>query len=120
MPLTVAARNAEGGGSVGRYQRHRPEQTLLYRIVEAYYPAFAACLAAQGRELPGYVQREFEDYLKCGRLEHGFLRVRCESCHAEHLVAFSCTKSRRFRRTARLLPELRGAAHGRRVQGCTR
>jgi ribosomal protein S27E len=36
------------------------------------------------------VQREFEDYLRCGRLEHGFLRVRCESCHAEHLVAFSC------------------------------
>lgn len=36
--------------------------------------------------------REFEDYLKCGRLEHGFLRVRCESCHAEHLVAFSCKR----------------------------
>ncbi|MBV7619330.1 transposase zinc-binding domain-containing protein, partial [Escherichia coli] len=76
----------------GRYQRHRPEQTLLYRIVEEYYPTFAAHLAAQGRELPGYVQREFDDYLKCGRLEHGFLRVRCESCHAEHLVAFSCKR----------------------------
>lgn len=49
-------------------------------------------MAAQGRELPGYVQREFDDYLKCGRLEHGFLRVRCESCHAEHLVAFSCKR----------------------------
>ncbi len=36
--------------------------------------------------LPGYVQREFEDYLKCGRLEHGFLRVRCENCHEERLV----------------------------------
>jgi ribosomal protein S27E len=42
--------------------------------------------------LPGYVQREFEDYLKCGRLEHGFLRVRCETCHEERLVAFSCTR----------------------------
>ena len=28
-------------------------------------------------------------------LEHGFLRVQCESCHAEHLVAFSC-KRREF------------------------
>jgi Transposase zinc-binding domain/Putative transposase len=28
--------------------------------------------------------------LKCGRLEYGFLRVRCEHCHAEKLVAFSC------------------------------
>ncbi|HAM5448884.1 TPA: hypothetical protein IB091_005001, partial [Escherichia coli] len=45
-------------------------------------------MAEQGKELPGYVQREFEEFLQCGRLEHGFLRVRCESCHAEHLVAF--------------------------------
>jgi ribosomal protein S27E len=44
------------------------------------------------KELPGYVQREFEEFLQCGRLEHGFLRVRCESCHAEHLVAFSCKR----------------------------
>lgn len=55
-------------------------------------PAFTAHLTKQGRELPRYVQREFEDYLRCGRLEHGFLRVRCESCRAEHLVAFSCKR----------------------------
>ena len=46
--------------------------------------------AEEGRILPGYLQREFEDYLKCGRLKHGFLRVRCENCHEERLVAFSC------------------------------
>ena len=39
--------------------------------------------------MPSYVEREFEAYLKCGRLEHGFLRVRCETCHAEQLLAFS-------------------------------
>ena len=49
-------------------------------------------MAAQGKTLPAYVDREFEDYLKCERLAHGFLRVRCESCHAEHLVAFSCKR----------------------------
>ena len=91
MPY-AAARTATRDEDASRYQRHRPEQTLLYRIVEEYYPAFAAHLAMQGRELPDYVHREFEDYLKCGRLEHGFLRVRCESCHAEHLVAFSCKR----------------------------
>ncbi|MGT7357493.1 hypothetical protein ACRW34_26170, partial [Escherichia coli] len=56
----VAARMASRDENTGRYQRHRPEQTLLYRIVEEYYPTFAAHLAAQGRELPGYVQREFD------------------------------------------------------------
>jgi hypothetical protein len=36
-----------------------------------------------------YVRSEFEEYLKCGRLEYGFLRVRCENCHHGHMVAFS-------------------------------
>ena len=45
-----------------------------------------------------------------GCLNHGFLRVRCDSCHAEHLVACSCTNSRRFRRTPWILPELWGTA----------
>ena len=67
--------------------RHRPEQTLLYQLVERHYPEFARLMAAQGSPLPGYVAREFEDYLKCGRLEHGFLRVRCQSCHHEKLPA---------------------------------
>ena len=68
----VAARTATRDEDAGRYQRHRTEQTLLYRIVEEYYPAFAGHLAEQGRELPAYMRREFEDYLKCDRLEHGF------------------------------------------------
>jgi ribosomal protein S27E len=75
-----------------RYARRRPEQTRLHQLAEKYYLAFVAQLAAQGTELPGYVRREFEDYLKCDRLEHGFLRVRCDTCHAEHLVAFSCKR----------------------------
>ena len=74
------------------YQRHQPEQTLLYRLIEQYSPQFTAQLSEQGKVLPDHVQREFEEYLKCGRLEEGFLRVRCESCHAEHLVAFSCKR----------------------------
>jgi len=69
MPHTAAARAATRERDAGRYQCHRPEQTLLYRIVKEYYSAFTAHLAEQGRELPGYVHREFEDYVKCGRLE---------------------------------------------------
>src|SRR3990167_1773522 len=75
-----------------RYERHRPEQTLLYQLVETHYPEFCAQLNAQGRRLPAYVRQEFEDFLRCGRLEHGFLRVRCEDCKHERLVAFSCKR----------------------------
>ena len=42
--------------------------------------------------LPTHVTKEFDEYLKCGRLEHEFLRVRCESSHDEKLVAFSCKR----------------------------
>lgn len=74
------------------YARHRPESTLLYQLVEQHYPAFREMCAMAGRSLPDYIEDEFDAYLKCGRLEDGFLRVRCEHCHAEKLVAFSCKK----------------------------
>ena len=91
LPLS-AGRDASLGVGAPDYARHRPEHTLLYQLVEEYYPVFKTRLAAQGTALPGYVEREFDDYLACGRLEHGFLRVRCDSCHAERLVAFSCKR----------------------------
>ncbi len=47
------ARNATG--IVPTYQRHRPEQTLLYQIIEQHYPDFADHLAAQSRLPPLYV-----------------------------------------------------------------
>ncbi len=75
-----------------RYERHRPETTLLYQLVERHYPEFLVALSERDRHLPLYVENEFESYLKCGRLEHGFLRVRCTTYHAEQLVAFSCKR----------------------------
>ncbi|MBK7963297.1 MAG: transposase zinc-binding domain-containing protein [Bdellovibrionales bacterium] len=30
--------------------------------------------------------------LRCGILAHGFLRLKCEDCDHEHLVAFSCKR----------------------------
>ena len=102
-------REAAGGPA---WARHRPEETQLYRLGEQHYPAFVAHLAEQGKALPAYVEQAFDAYLKCGRLEHGLhaahpcaaplrgslrrgksailpicLRVKCESCHFDRLVA---------------------------------
>ena len=63
-----------------QYQRYQPENTLLYQLIKEHWPGFQNMLAEQGRGLPGYIVREFEDYLKCGCLEHGFLRVCCDTC----------------------------------------
>ncbi len=79
-------------GGRSRRARHATERTLLYALVEAYYPDLLARLDAEERCLPGYVREEFDEYLRCGVLEHGFLRVVCEQCHSERLVAFSCKK----------------------------
>ena len=54
------------------YKRYRPETTLLYQSVERYYSKFKANLVDQGKYLPKYVEREFEEFLRCGRLDHGF------------------------------------------------
>lgn len=42
--------------------------------------------------LPRFVLSEFQDYLRCGRLEYGFVRVKYNGCRHEHLVAFSCKR----------------------------
>ena len=84
--------NGQLARSFMEYTRHQPEQTLLYQVIDEYYPEFLSHLSESDKTLPQYVQNEFEAYLKCGRLEHGFLRVQCESCPHEQLVAFSCKR----------------------------
>jgi ribosomal protein S27E len=91
LPLP-AGREASLDAGAFVYERHRPEQTLLYQIIEQHYPDFLSAMEAQGRPLPGYVQNEFDAFLQCGRLEQGFLRLRCEDCKHEHLIAFSCKR----------------------------
>ena len=81
--------------------------------MEQHYPAFRALRSEAARPLPDYIEQEFDAYLKCGHLEEGFLRLRCEDCHAEKLVAFSCKKrgfcpscgARRMAETAALLAD---------------
>jgi hypothetical protein len=36
-----------------RYERHQPELTLLYQIIEKYYPQFLAHMAQQDTDLRG-------------------------------------------------------------------
>ncbi|NRB37009.1 MAG: transposase zinc-binding domain-containing protein [Pseudomonadales bacterium] len=74
------------------YQRHQPDRTTLYQLIHDNYLALDCYFSELGKYLPAYVKREFDAYLKCGKLENGFLRVRCEYCHHERLVAFSCKK----------------------------
>ncbi len=90
--MAIATAHKESAAPRPRHERHRPEQTLLYRIIDRHYPEFLACMAEQGKPLPLHIKKEFDEFLKCGRLEYGFLRVQCGTCHKERLVAFSCKR----------------------------
>ena len=83
---------AQGGAPV-HYERHRPEQTTLYRLVQQHAESFFAEVdAATGARLPQFVKDEFDAFLECGILAHGFLRLRCADCGHDKLVAFSCKR----------------------------
>jgi hypothetical protein len=75
------------------YSRHRPERTVLYRLVQEPLDTYLA-LAREGdwdgQRVPASVEREFRRYLECGILSYGFARARCPACGHDFLVAFSC------------------------------
>ena len=75
------------------YERRRPEETTLYQLVQEHLETFLAQVEAEtGAGLPDFVKEEFDAFLECGILAHGFLRLRCADCAQEKLVAFSCKK----------------------------
>jgi Transposase zinc-binding domain len=83
---------APDGASV-HYERHRPEQTTLYRLVHENVATFFAQVESDtGVGLLRFVKDEFDVFLDCGILVHGFLRLRCGECGHDKLMAFSCKR----------------------------
>ena len=80
--------------AVATYAPRDPSSTVLYKVIAAHLDTFLATLATdpEAKGLPAYVQREFYDYLQCGILAHGFLRLGCDTCKQEMLLAFSCKR----------------------------
>ena len=96
-------------------ERHRPEQTTLYRLVQQHAAGFIAHTeASTGAELPRFIKAEpghkqssglfvpgegpghwpdaackaeFDALLECGILAHGFLRPLCGECGQDKLLA---------------------------------
>jgi hypothetical protein len=84
------ARQGAPDGARVHHERHRPERTTLYRLVQQHAAGFIAHTeAGTGAELPRFIKDEFEAFLECGILAHGFLRLRCGECGHDKLLAFS-------------------------------
>lgn len=88
---TPAHPHGRGPARYDSYARRRPEDTLLYQTIAEHWPAFSERLERRGG-LPRFVEREFEEYLKCGLLEFGFLELECRECGHSELVALSCKR----------------------------
>ncbi|MBM4223907.1 MAG: transposase [Gammaproteobacteria bacterium] len=86
-----SAHSARRSPAAEGYRRRRPEDTALFRCVERHWPAFREQAEEQGG-LPKFVVKEVEEYLRCGILEHGCLRLACCRCGFERLVGFSCKR----------------------------
>src|SRR5438128_3062395 len=80
--------------AVATYEPRDPSRTVLYHVIADHLETFLASLEADpdATGLPAYVQREFDAYLQCGILAHGFLRLGCDTCPKELLLPFSCKR----------------------------
>src|SRR5262249_62121213 len=80
--------------AVPTYTPRDPSQTVLYHVIAEHLETFLASCRddPEATGFPAYVEREFSDYLRCGILSHGFLRLGCDTCHHELLLPFSCKR----------------------------
>ena len=70
-------RRAHCDGAPVHYQRHRSEQSTLYRLVLQHAQSFfAQSEETTGASLPQFVKDEFDAFLECGILAHGFAHRR--------------------------------------------
>jgi ribosomal protein S27E len=74
------------------YQRHEPEGASLHEVVRENLEPFLARARAREQPTPRFVEQELRAYLRCGLLAHGFLRLHCDDCGHDRLVAFSCKR----------------------------
>jgi hypothetical protein len=82
--------DAQGGSTQRTYTRHRPEESILYHVIQQELETFLARAQACEQPVPRFVEQEFHAFLRCGILAHGFLRLHCDDCGFDRLVPFSC------------------------------
>ena len=77
------------------YEPRQPTSGVLHQVVRDHFETFRAQAAElrDGEGLPGFVEREFYKFLRCGAFGTGFARFHCAGCGFDRLVPFSC-KSR--------------------------
>ena len=74
--------------AVPTYAPRDSGDTVLYKVIAEHLETFLASCHddPEATGLPVYVQQEFYDYLRCGILAYGFLRLGCDTHIPSDLV----------------------------------
>jgi len=76
------------------YRPRNPRATPLFRLVEAHYENVKALwedrFEKTHRRWRGFTDTAVARYLDCASPECGFARLRCDTCHSDRLLLFSC------------------------------
>lgn len=72
------------------YHPRNPQDNPLYGVVLEHLEAYLARQRECERTVPRFVEWELRSFLDCGVLANGFLRVHCDACGKDRVVAFSC------------------------------
>ena len=59
------------------YQRRVKEQELLHQVFVEHLETFLEQTRNENHELPRYVENELREYVDCGVLGQGFIRIKC-------------------------------------------
>jgi hypothetical protein len=79
VPPASHCHRAEGSGDEPGYRRRRPEESVLYGVVQTELATFLTRALARERPVPRFVERELRGFLGCVILAHGFVRVHCDA-----------------------------------------
>lgn len=74
------------------YVPRNASEDLVRGVVDEELDAFVADASERGHPLPGFVVSTLRAFVRCGMPEHGFIRVHCDACRRDRVVAFSCKR----------------------------
>jgi hypothetical protein len=89
--------SGRGGAAGASYERGRPEQSVLYQVLQNHLATFLQTATAHDdtTSVPKFVEKELRGLLDCGVLARGLIRLHCDDCKRDHVVGLSC-KGRGF------------------------
>jgi hypothetical protein len=69
------------------YRRREPEREVLHRALVEHLETFLEGIQTADFGLPWHVERELRDYVKCGVLANGFVRIRYRLAYDSKLLS---------------------------------